>query len=131
MEPFEPDDFTTPGEGFAILACPTKLPHDLEVGQPMAQWFGPPYNAWHIGKIIEINKRRSKSENVMVQFTNETEGETQSLMVADANTYGADKLWVVLRPIPIEVDSDSSTPEDRDPDAPAQSSAKCPRPRPW
>ena len=39
--------------------------------------------------------------------------------------YGADKLWVVLRPIPIEVDSDSSAPEDGDPDAPAQSSAKC------
>ena len=76
----------------------------------MAQWFGPPYNAWHVGKIVEINRRRSKSENVAVQFSNETEGETQSLMIADANTYGADRLWVVLRPLPIEVSDDSSVP---------------------
>ena len=61
-------------------------------------------------KIVEINRRRSKSENVAVQFSNETEGETQSLMIADANTYGADRLWVVLRPLPIEVDDDSSAP---------------------
>ena len=39
-------------------------------------------------------------------------------MVAEAETYGADKLWVVLKPIPIELDSDSesgsSSPTDDD-----------------
>lgn len=46
-EPFEPADFSTPGEGFTVLPCPAKLPHDIEIGQLMAQWFGPPYNAWY------------------------------------------------------------------------------------
>ena len=39
------------------------------------------------------------------------------MMVADPDTYGADKLWVILEPIPITVDSsepDSSEPEDND-----------------
>jgi hypothetical protein len=35
-------------------------------------------------------------------------------MVAEAETYGTDKLWVVLKPIPIELDNDSSPPEDSD-----------------
>ena len=35
-------------------------------------------------------------------------------MVAQPETYGTDKLWVILKPIPIDVDSDSdsSPPED-------------------
>ena len=109
--PFEPEDHSTPGEGFALMPCPAKLPHDLQIGQEMAQWFGPPFNAWHVGKIVEINRRRTKSENVLVQFSNPTEGETQSRMVADPDTYGANKLWVLLRPIPIDLsDNDSSPP---------------------
>ena len=38
-------------------------------------------------------------------------------MVAEAQTYGADKLWVVLKPIPVELDSDSgSSPPSSDDD---------------
>ena len=33
-------------------------------------------------------------------------------MVAEPETYGTDKLWVILKPIPINVDSDSSPPDD-------------------
>ena len=51
-----------------MLPCPTKLPHDLEVGQKMALWFGPPYNTWYVGNIVEVNKKRTKSENVSVAF---------------------------------------------------------------
>ena len=61
-----------------------------------------------------MNKRRTKSENVLVEFvdtTNETLTDT-SLMVADAETYGAEKLWVILDPIPIELSS--SEPETDD-----------------
>ena len=32
--------------------------------------------------------------------------ETRGKMVASAETYGADRLWVVLKPIPIELDSE-------------------------
>lgn len=121
-QPFEPADFSTPwGEGFSVLPCPTKLPHDLEVGQRMAQWFGPPYNAWYVGKIAEINRRRTRSENVSVEFNDETDGETRGLMVADAETYGADRLWCMLKPIPIELDDDdddSSEPPELPPELP-------------
>ena len=85
----------------------------------MAQWFGPPYNAWYVGKILEINKRRTKTDNVQVEFSDETYGQTTSLMVADGATYGADKLWVVLKPIPVDLSdssSMSSPPDDSDDD---------------
>lgn len=119
-EPFEPEDYSTSGEGFQVLPCPAKLPHDLQVGQRMAQWFGPPYNAWYVGKILEINKRRTKTDNVQVEFSDETYGQTTSLMVADGATYGADKLWVVLKPIPVDLSdssSMSSPPDDSDDDS--------------
>ena len=46
--PFEPDDHSTPGEGLRILPCPSRLPHDLQVGGKLARWFTYPYNAWHV-----------------------------------------------------------------------------------
>ena len=88
-----------------------QLPHDLEVGQKLARWFGPgPYNAWYVGNIWEVNRRRTKSENVSVEFNDDTYGETRGMFVAAAETYGTDKLWVVLKPIPIELDSSPSSP---------------------
>jgi hypothetical protein len=45
-------------------------------------------------------------ENVSVEFKDDTFGVTRSTFVAEADTYGADKLWVVLKPIPIELDED-------------------------
>ena len=112
FSPFVPADFSTPGEGFELLPCPTKLPHDLEPGQPLARWFGPPYNMWYVGKIDEVNKRRTKSENVSVAFNDATHGETRGMFIADAESYGADKLWVLLKGIPIEVGLGSDTGND-------------------
>jgi len=97
---------TTPGTGFEVLPCPTKLPHDLQVSQKLARWFGPPYNSWYVGSIAEVNKRRTKMENVSVEFKDDTYGVTRGTFVAEADTYGADKLWVVLKPIPIELEED-------------------------
>ena len=97
FQPFEPDDFST---------CPAKLPHDLAEGQKLARWFGSPYNKWYVGKITEVNRRRSKQENVAVEFVDEEDGTTWAHFVASAEDYGADKLWVVLEPIPIELDDD-------------------------
>ena len=101
-----PDDFSTPGEGVELLPCPSKLPHDLEPGQLLARWFGPPYNTWYMGKIDEVNRRRTKSENVSVAFNDTTHGETRGMFIADAESYGAEKLWVLLKGIPIELDGD-------------------------
>jgi hypothetical protein len=118
--PFEPNDFSTPGEGIRLLPCPSRLPHDLEVGQKLARWFGHPYNSWYMGKIAEVNKRRTKSENVSVEFTHETEGETRGIFVAERETYGASRLWVLMEQIPIDVEDEESTssspPEDDEED---------------
>ena len=54
-----------------------------------------------------MSKRRTKLENVCVAFNDETFGETRGMFVADAQTYGADKLWCVLKPIPIDFTGDS------------------------
>ena len=69
----------------------------LEPGQLLARWFGPPYNnMWYMGKIDEVNRRRTKSENVSVAFNDTTHGETRGMFIADAESYGAEKLWVLL-----------------------------------
>ena len=75
----------------------------------MAQWVDSPYNARHVRKIKEINRRRTKSDNASVEFNNKTEGETVWLgsWWPNAETYGAHRLWVLLRPIQIDVDGDS------------------------
>ena len=65
---------------------------------------------WATTNIWEVNRRRTKSENVSVEFDDDTYGETRGMFVAAAETYGTDKLWVVLKPIPIELDSSPSSP---------------------
>ena len=77
---------TTPGTGFEVLPCPTKLPHDLQVSQKLARWFGPPYNSWYVGSIAEVNKRRTKMENVPVEFKDDTYGVTRGTFVAEPGT---------------------------------------------
>jgi hypothetical protein len=44
--------------------------------------------------------------------SNADEGVTWAMMVADPDTYGADKLWVVLKPIPVAVDSSEPDSDD-------------------
>ena len=97
-----------------MLPCPAKLPHDLEVGAKLACWFHYPFNSWLTGKILEVNKRRCVTENVLLQFTTPAEGETTALLVADPATYGVDtcRLWVALKPIPVDVGGSSSSPSD-------------------
>ena len=77
----------------------------------LALWFGPPYNAWHVGNVAEVNYRRTKSENVSVEFKDDTDGETRGKFLATADTYGANKLWVLLKPIAINLDSDNDEDE--------------------
>ena len=49
-----------------MLPCPARLPHDLEVGQKLARWFGEGYNS--VGTSArspsKVNRRRTKQENV-------------------------------------------------------------------
>ena len=93
--PFAPVDFSTPGEGFNVLPCPAKLPHDLQVGQKLARRFGEGYNNWYVGKITEVNRRRTKQENVSVEFEDEQFGTTWGHFLTSADGHGADRLWVV------------------------------------
>ena len=106
FEPFVPNGFVTLGEGFEVLPCPARLPQDLEVGQKVARWFGSPYNAWYTGKIEQVNKRKTIQDNVTAEFTDETHGTTWGHWVASADTYGADRKWVLLKPVPIELDDE-------------------------
>ena len=57
----------------------------------LARCFGLPYNAWFVGAIKEINRRRTKQENVTVEFSDEIYGKTWGNFLADPATYGADK----------------------------------------
>ena len=52
-----------------------------------------------------MNRRRTKQENVSVEFEDEQFGTTWGHFLASTDDYGADRLWVVLEPIPIELDA--------------------------
>ena len=43
-----------------------------------------------------------------------THGETRGMFIADAESYGAEKLWVLLKGIPIELDGDDEDGDDED-----------------
>ena len=49
------------------------------------------YNAWFVGRIIELNRRCTKSENVTAEF----EGGPGNF-IATTEEYGAHKSWVLL-----------------------------------
>ena len=104
--PFVPADCDTPGLGYNVLSCPSNVPGDLETGTFVARWFGAPYNKWYVGKILEVNKRRTVQENVTaITFTDEVDGETLGHFVASKDNYGADRDWVLLKQITIELDA--------------------------
>ena len=102
----------------------------------------PPFNAWYVRTIAEVNRRKTVSENVSVADKDEGGQETRGLMCAEAQTYGADRLWVVLKPIAIELESDmegsssgspssshESSDSDGDGDGAAASSSSQPPPK--
>jgi len=73
------------------LHCPARVPGDLFVGQRIACWFGPPFSKWYVGTITDVNRRRTKTDNVEAEF----EGGSGQL-VCDAAEYGAHKSWVLV-----------------------------------
>ena len=102
----------------------------------------PPFNAWYVRTIAEVNRRKTVSENVSVAYKDEGGQVTRGLMCAEAQTYGADRLWVVLKPIAIELESDmegsssgspssshESSDSDGDGDGAAASSSSQPPPK--
>jgi hypothetical protein len=50
--------------------------------------------------IDAVDAKRVRSENVRVAFRDETYGESSGMLIADAATYGADKVWCVLERVP-------------------------------
>ena len=67
----------------------TQICHQLRTGGDEA-----------FGEITEVNRRRTKQENVSVEFEDEQYGTTWGHFLASADLqtddYGADRLWVVL-----------------------------------
>ena len=45
----------------------------------------------------QINKRRTVQDNVTAEFTDKTYGMTWGHWLASADTYGADRKWVLLK----------------------------------
>ena len=104
-----------PGTGYEVQPCPERLPNDVEVGDTVAKWYGPPDNKWWVGKVWAVNKRLKKKENISVNFDAGGEyGATSDNILADAESYGSDKIggWVLLKPIPIDLDKDEAVEED-------------------
>ena len=50
-------------------------------------------------------------DNVTAEFTDSTYGQTWGHWLASADTYGADRKWVLLKPIPIELSHDDGEDE--------------------
>ena len=76
----------------------------------MALWFSALFSRWHVGKIMEVNKRRTVSENVTASFYDAKEGETIAsfIHVATAEEYGlaAGSKWAMLKDIPMVLSDD-------------------------
>ena len=60
----------------------------------MRGWLGEGYNNWYVGKITEVNRRRTKQKIVSVEFEDEQFGTTWGHFLASgsADDYG---IWVM------------------------------------
>jgi len=67
-----------------VLLGVTARPPGLPEARALVR--GPPYNSWYVGNIAEINKCRTKMENVSVEFKDDTYGVTRGTFVAEADT---------------------------------------------
>ena len=89
-----------------MLPCPTIAPSCRTTSRsPRSSRAGsaPPYNSWYVGSVAEVNKRRTKMENVSVEFKDDTyRCDARHFRGRGRHLYGADKFWVVLNPIPIK-----------------------------
>ena len=98
-------------EALEELPCPVRVPqHDLKAGDKFTLWFSAPFSRWHVGKITEVNKRRTVSENVTASFYDATEGDNIASFIATAEEYGlaAGKEWAMLKDIPMVLSDDDS-----------------------
>ena len=56
---------------------------------------------------MQVNKRRTKTDNVTAEFVDPEDGKvTWGHFLADEDTYGANGAWLLLKPIGINVDDD-------------------------
>ena len=63
-------------------------------------------------KITRLDKRCTKTDNVHAEFNDEEFGKTEGHLLADKETYGADKLWCILKGIPVDLDSEGEEGEE-------------------
>ena len=75
------------------------------------------YNAWFVGKIAEVNQRRTTIRERLCRIQLAWGGcHTRGVFISDADSYGPDRLWVLVEIKPIDVDSGSSSSPPRDSD---------------
>lgn len=88
-----------------VLQCPTQVPKDLQQGQEIVAYFGPPCSAWFEGEIVQVNMRKYRSENVHAMFyfvdaqgARTGEKDTGDILCLKEN-YGANGAWALLQPV--------------------------------
>ena len=80
----------------------------------IAGYFEHPYKKWFEGDVLKVKKTHRASENVTVHFDGDEEPELLSLT---KQTYGADRLWVILcGEFEEEEEEDDEDDEDEDDD---------------
>ena len=63
---------------------------------------------WYTGKISRSTSGARSRTNVTAEFCDPKDSKTWGHWIADANTYGTDRLWVLIKPIPIDLDEDDA-----------------------
>jgi hypothetical protein len=81
------------------------VPKDLREGQEIVAYFGPPYSAWFEGEIVQMDRRKYRSENVHAMFyfvdargARTGEKDTGDILCIKEN-YGANGAWALLQPV--------------------------------
>jgi hypothetical protein len=76
---------------YRTLPATFRVPKDVPEGVRCAVYFGAPDNGWYEGKIKQVNKRKTQSENITCEFA-----DGNANIYATIDNYGPDKLWVIL-----------------------------------
>ena len=74
----------------SVLPCPNRVPQDLYTGSDIACWFGPPYNKWCVGQIVQASYEAQVY--VTALFLDGAAGQ----VCVSKEEYGPDETWVLV-----------------------------------
>jgi hypothetical protein len=90
---FKVDNHITYSGEYKVLPVPARVPADVLEGARCAVYFADEFNDWYEGIVFQVKRKNTRSTNLVITFNN---NESSCAIVATADNYGPNKVWILL-----------------------------------